>query len=104
VSFFRCLGHTRVSIQVRDKYSGFVTKPVFMVRSCQHLAQPHAGKPPIVGCPQLLIQYICSYPPYWRPFLHPQPEDAPYLGDRDPLIMDITNVVAWFWKYGSPRI
>jgi hypothetical protein len=23
----------------------------------------------------------------WRPFLYPQPEDAPCLGDRDPLIM-----------------
>ena len=22
----------------------------------------------------------------YRPFLHPQPEDAPYRGDRDPLI------------------
>jgi len=30
------------------------------------------------GCPQLLIQYIHSYPPHWRPFLHPQPEDTPY--------------------------
>ena len=25
-------------------------------------------------------------PPYRRPFLHPQPEDAPCRGDRDPLI------------------
>jgi hypothetical protein len=24
----------------------------------------------------------------WRPFLHPQPEDAPCRGDRDRLIMD----------------
>jgi hypothetical protein len=24
----------------------------------------------------------------WRPFLHPQPEDAPCRGDRDPLIME----------------
>jgi hypothetical protein len=23
----------------------------------------------------------------WRPFLHPQPEDAPCRGDRDPLNM-----------------
>jgi len=38
---------------------------------------PQAGGPPCVGCPQLLIQYICSYPPNWRPFLHPQSEDAP---------------------------
>jgi hypothetical protein len=25
---------------------------------------PHAGGATIVGCPLLLIQYICSYPPY----------------------------------------
>ena len=47
---------------------------------------PQAGGPPLVGCPRLLIQYTRSYPPYWRPFLHPQPEDAPCRGDRDPLI------------------
>jgi len=45
-----------------------------------------AGGPPLVGCPRPLIQYIHSYPPYWRPFLHPQPEDTPCRGDRDPLI------------------
>jgi hypothetical protein len=47
---------------------------------------PQAGGPPLVGCPRLLIQYIRSYPPDWRPFLHPQPEDATCRGDRDPLI------------------
>ena len=47
---------------------------------------PQAGGPPRVGCPRLLIQYIHSYPPNWRLFHHPQPEDAPYCGDRDPLI------------------
>jgi hypothetical protein len=25
---------------------------------------PQAGGPPPIGCPQLLIQYICSHPPY----------------------------------------
>jgi len=45
-----------------------------------------AGGPPLVGClPGLLIQYIRSYPPYRRPSLYPQPEDAPCRGDRDPL-------------------
>jgi len=39
-----------------------------------------------VGCPRLLIQYIRSPPPYRRPFLHPQPDNAPYRGGRDPLI------------------
>jgi len=26
---------------------------------------PQAGWPPLVGCPQPLIQYVRSYPPYW---------------------------------------
>jgi len=41
---------------------------------------------PLVGCPRLLIQFIRSYPPYRRPFLHSQPKDAPCCGDRDLLI------------------
>ena len=44
-----------------------------------------AGGPPLVGCPRLLIQFICSHPPYRRPFLYPQPEDATCHGDREPL-------------------
>jgi hypothetical protein len=50
-----------------------------------------AGGPPLVDCPRLFIQYIHSYPPYWRPFLHPQPEDAPCRGGRDPL--NTVNIV-----------
>jgi len=46
---------------------------------------PQAGGPPLFGCPRLLIQCIRSYPPYRRPFLYPQPEEAPCCGDRDPL-------------------
>jgi hypothetical protein len=38
-----------------------------------------------VGCPRQLIQYIRSYSPYWRPFLHPQPEKAPCRGKKDTL-------------------
>jgi hypothetical protein len=45
---------------------------------------PQAGGPPLVSCPRLFIQFIRSYLPYRRPFLHPQPEDAPCRGDRDP--------------------
>jgi hypothetical protein len=45
---------------------------------------PQAGGPPLAGCPRMLIQY--NHPPYCRPFLHPQPEDAPCRGDRDLLI------------------
>ena len=47
-------------------------------------SNPQARGPPLVGCPRLLIQFIHSYPPYWSPFLHLQPEDEPFRGDRDP--------------------
>ena len=46
---------------------------------------PKLGGPPIVGSPWLLLQFIRSYPPYQRPLLYPQHEDAPCRGDRDPL-------------------
>jgi hypothetical protein len=39
-----------------------------------------------VGCPRLFIQFIRCYPLYRRPFLHPQLEDAPCRGDREPLL------------------
>ena len=55
-----------------------------------------AGRPPLVGCSRLLIQYICSYPRYWKPYFHHQPEDAPYRGDRDPLIMASHEVIGLF--------
>ena len=45
---------------------------------------PKAGRPPLAGCPRVLMQYIRSYPPYWM--LHPQAEDAPCSGDRHPLV------------------
>jgi hypothetical protein len=37
---------------------------LFRVRRCQHLAHHQTKKPPLVGCPRLLTQYIRSYPPY----------------------------------------
>jgi hypothetical protein len=57
----------------------FITWYIFM-------PNPQAGGPPLVGCLRSLIQYIRSYSPYWRAFLHMQPEDAPCHGDTDCLI------------------
>jgi hypothetical protein len=54
---------------------------------------PKAKGPPLVACSRLPMQYIRSYPPYWRTFLHPQPEDVPRRGDRDPLFTDGTITV-----------
>jgi len=60
----------------------------------------NTGEPPLICCPRLLIQYIRSYPPYCRPFLHPQSEDAPRRGDRDALITEYLlnhcNSTGWF--------
>jgi hypothetical protein len=61
---------------------------VFTRRVVSTFPNPQAGGLPLVGCPRLLIQCIRSYPPYWRPFLHPQLEDVPCFGDRDPLKME----------------
>jgi hypothetical protein len=57
------------------------------------LPNPQAGEPPLVSCPRLLIQFIHSYPPYRRPFLHPQPEDAPCRGDRDPHSWAVSTLI-----------
>jgi hypothetical protein len=45
-------------------------------------------------------------PPYWRRFLHPQPEDAPYRGDRDPVITEsgITDGLIDLWRYKVVQI
>jgi len=56
---------------------------------------PKLDHPLLVSCLRLLIQYICSYPPYRRPFLYPQPEDAPCRCDRNPLIADIQGYSKW---------
>ena len=58
---------------------------------------PEAGGPPLVGSPRLLIRFIRSYPPYRRPFLHPQPKDAPCRGDRYPQTQSINFIHI---KYG----
>ena len=68
-------------------------------------SNPQAGGPPLVGCPRLLIQYIRSYPPYWSPFLYPQPDGTPCRGVKDPLITELcvetVGIAGWkqhlFW-------
>jgi len=41
---------------------------------------PQARRPPPVGSHRHVLQNIRSCPPYWRPFLQPQPEDVPCRG------------------------
>jgi len=49
----------------RDPVQHFVTIWFSMVRRCYPLARTlQAGRPPLVGCQVLVLQYICTYPPY----------------------------------------
>ena len=92
MSLFHCLSHTRVSFQVQSLLcERFITGYDFTVRNCSTLSNFQAGRPPLVGCPRLIIQYIRSYPPYWRLFLRAQPKNVPRHSDRDPLIMVHVN-------------
>ena len=64
--------------------------------------KPQTGGSTLVGFSPLFIQYIRSYPPYCRPFLHGQPEDAPCRGDRDPLIVEnytFNNIIMRSYHY-----
>ena len=84
---FRCLGCTKVSVQVRGLLWLFRNMTRFY---CEELLAPRPNpKPedhPLSTVGDCLFNIFASYPSYWRPFLHPQPEDAPCRCDRDPLI------------------
>ena len=51
-------------------------------------SKPKAVGSKLFGRPQLFIQNIRNYPPFWRPFLHPKTEDATCRGDMDTIITD----------------
>jgi hypothetical protein len=57
----------------------------------QGVVNPQTGGPFLVGCPQLLIQYICSYPPYVEaiPYIHNLMHHA--MVTRGPFNMEGTN-------------
>ena len=60
------------------------------LKYCVRFVSRLSRGPTLVGCPRLLIQYIRSYRPFWRPLLLPQPEEALRRGDSDQLIMGNT--------------
>jgi hypothetical protein len=83
---FHCSGRTRGSDRARGTWICFVTRTALRQGFVGTTPKPQVGGLPLVGSQRLLVQYIRSYPRQWRPFLHPQPEDAPCRTDRDPLI------------------
>ena len=94
MSLFHSLGRTTVSVQVRGVLCDIPQQDTFLRWGVISTSpNPQAGGPPYVGCSRLLMQYIRSYPPCWRPFLHPQPEDASCRGDWDP---PLKALVTWY--------
>ena len=90
MSLLHGLGRTKVSVQVRSFLCDrFVTRYVV-----SNSPNPQARGPPLVGYTRLLVQYIRSYAPYQTPLLHPQPDNAPCRGDRDPLIKDTHSILS----------
>ena len=92
---------TRASVQVPDvllvsQHDSFYGEELLALHPT-----PQAGRSPLVGFPQLLIQYIRRYLHILRPFPHPQPEDAPFSGDRDPLIMGMRSTKTMKIKKGK---
>ena len=77
----------KLSVQVQDLlYEYFVTRYFLRWGVVSTLPTPKLEYHPLsAACDCLFI--IRSYPVHWRPFLHPQPEEAPYRGDKEPLIM-----------------
>jgi hypothetical protein len=78
MSLFRCLGCTKVSVQVRGfLYEHFVTWYVFLRWGVVCISP----SPKLAGFRDCLFNIFASTLHIWRPFLHPQPEDAPCHGD-----------------------
>ena len=90
MSLFHCLGSTTEQPVPRyqfiiHNYASFYGEHLLAPRPT-----PKLGATPVC-CPRLLIQYIRSCPTYRRLFLHPQTEDAPCRGDRDPFNTAVLN-------------
>jgi hypothetical protein len=62
--FFRLGRLSKKSVQVRGYLWSLVTSIFFKMRSFSPTPNPQTGRPPLVGCPRLLIYYIRSNPPY----------------------------------------
>jgi len=50
----------------------FVQGSFLRLRVVSPSPNPQTGGPPLVGCPQLIIRYIRSYPPHWKPSANPK--------------------------------
>jgi hypothetical protein len=87
ISLFRSCGRPKEPVQLRGLSIYFVTSYFFLRWGVVSTSpNPQAGGPPLVGCVRdSLFNVFATTLHNWRPFLDPQPEDAPCRGDRGPL-------------------
>ena len=52
---------------------------------------PRLDDHPLSALLDCLLSVFASTQHMWEPFLHPQPDDAPFRGDRDPLVAGCPN-------------
>jgi hypothetical protein len=93
ISFFRCFRRARESVRFRDPCTNFATNITFYDGELLAPRPSQAEGPPPVGCPRLLIQYICNYPPYLEAvssIRNPRTRHA--VVTVDPLNMDINYI------------
>jgi hypothetical protein len=84
-SFYCCLCWTKVSVQVRGPVECFFTSLGF--NGEELLAPrptPRLKDYPLSAVHDCLFNILVATLHIWRPFVHPQPEDAQHCGDRDP--------------------
>jgi hypothetical protein len=87
VSIFRRLGSlSKESVQVRDSTEILVTNLFW--RDVSSMPNPKLEDHLLLFVRDCLFNIFAANLHYRRPFLHPQPEDAPCCGDRDPPDME----------------
>jgi hypothetical protein len=87
ISIFRRLGRlSEESAQNRESCVFFVTSLFFTVKDFYPHVQPPSWRitPCRLSAAAYLIHIFSATLHSWRPFLDPQPENAPCCGDRDP--------------------
>ena len=95
MSLFDCWGRSKGYFHARGTCICFIIRWGVVSTS----PKPQAGGPPLVGCPRLLIQYIRIYPPYWRPFVHPQLRTCHAVATGNLCIFVFIQIVILLYNY-----
>ena len=97
-STLRCSGRTEKSVRFRRFLDYFVTWLTFYGN--EFLASrpiPKLEDHTLLAVRDCLFNIFASVLHIWRPFLYPQPQDAPCRGYKDPLITGPPNTPAETW-------